>query len=62
MDPYAPSPCPLPPELEGECGCLYTGRTRNVPGERDSELSDVLKQLDDVYLGDQRQSNPKSKI
>ena len=40
----------------------YTGRTRSVPGERDSELSDVLKQPDDVYLGDELQSNPKSEI
>jgi hypothetical protein len=38
-----------------------TGRTRSVPGERDRELSDVLKQPEDVYLGDELQSNPKSK-
>ena len=40
----------------------YSGRTRSVPGERDSERSDVLKQPDDVYLGDGLQSNPRSKV
>ena len=40
----------------------YTERTRSVPGERDREPSDVLKQPEDVYLGDELQANPKSKI
>ena len=40
----------------------YTERTRSVPGERDRELCDVMEQLDDVYLGDELQPNPQSKI
>ena len=36
-------------------------RTRRVPGERGREQKDVLKQPEDVYLGDELQANPKSK-
>ena len=58
---YPPHPALSHRNLSGSAE-RYTGRTRSVPGERGRERSDVLKQPDDAYFGDELQSNPKSKI
>ena len=57
-----PSPCPLPPELEGECGAIHRRDHEAFRGRGMRKLSDFQKQPDDAYLGDELQSNPQSKI
>ena len=49
---YPPHPALSHRNLHGSAE-RYTGRTRSVPGERGSERSDVLKQPDDAYFGDE---------
>ena len=56
---YPPHPALSDRNLSGSAE-RYTGRTRSVPGERGRELSDVLKQPDDAYCGEELLSNPKS--